>query len=223
MEENKYLVFDSETGNTMRNEQGQLDTHAGQVYDLGGEIIGEISGKVYDQFSLINEDVFYRMPYVMREAYFKDKIPQYVEDIKNKKRQVVNTWQMWNIFYQKCKEHNVKAIVAHNAWFDVKVLNATLRYQTKSKKKFFIPYGMEILDTMKMANETIAKTDEYISFCKENNYMTKHQVPRPQLTAEVLYRFLSGNNEFQEEHTGLADVEIEKEIFLECMKRKALI
>ena len=223
MEENKYLVFDSETGNTMRNEHGQLDVHAGQVYDLGGEVIGGISGRVYDKFSLVNEDVFYRMPYVMQEAYFKDKIPQYIEEIKKKERQVVNTYQMRNIFYKACKEYNVKAVVAHNIWFDIKVLNATLRYQTKSKRRFFIPYDMPILDTMKMASETIAKTDEYISFCKENNYMTKHSNPRPQLTAEVLYRFLSGDNNFCEAHTGLADVEIEKEIFLECVRRNALI
>jgi hypothetical protein len=49
--------------------------------------------------------------------------------------------------------------------------------------------------------------------------MTKHQTPRVQVKAEVLYRFISGNNEFIESHTGLEDVLIEKEIFAYCVKQ----
>lgn len=220
MNEKKYLVFDGETGNTPRNAQGQLDVESGQVYDLGGMVIGE-SGKKYDQFSLINEDVFYGMPHVMRDVYYKDKIPQYVQEIKEGKRELVNTWQMWKIFNQMCKDWKVEAVVAHNIWFDINTLNATIRYQTKSKKRFFLPYGIPILDTMKMANQVFGKTEEYIKFCKENNYMTTHATPRPRMTAEVLYRFLSGNNDFQESHTGYEDVEIESKILIECLRRSA--
>ena len=50
--------------------------------------------------------------------------------------------------------------------------------------------------------------------------MTKHTTPRPQVKAEVLYRYISGDNEFIEDHTGLADVLIEKEIFTYCTKQK---
>ena len=50
--------------------------------------------------------------------------------------------------------------------------------------------------------------------------MTGHATPRPQLKAEVLYRYISGNNEFIESHTGLEDVLIEKEIFAYCVKQK---
>jgi hypothetical protein len=39
------------------------------------------------------------------------------------------------------------------------------------------------------------------------------------MTAEILYRYLSGDNDFEEQHTGLADVMIEKEIFKACMDR----
>ena len=48
-------------------------------------------------------------------------------------------------------------------------------------------------------------------------YLTKNG--RKRYTAEILYRFISGNNEFTEEHTGLADVLIEKEILVECLRR----
>ena len=60
----KYLVFDGETCNTPRDERGQLDTSGAQVYDLGGWVIDE-NANVYDEFSLINDDVFFRLPEAM--------------------------------------------------------------------------------------------------------------------------------------------------------------
>ena len=38
-------------------------------------------------------------------------------------------------------------------------------------------------------------------------------------TAEILYRFLSGDENFIESHTGLEDCEIEKEILVYCLKK----
>lgn len=213
------FVFDCETCMTDRLPNGQLDVANGQVYDLGGQVINE-SGEILKRINLINEDVFYRMPRAMANAYYKEKIPLYVKEIKEGKRQVVNTWQMWRIFYQTCKDYNVQEVVAHNARFDIAVLNSTMRYQTKSKKRYFLPYGIAINDTMRMAQKVICKTDEYIKFCKENNYMTLHSTPRPRATAEVLWRFLSNNNDFEEQHTGLEDVEIETQILLECLRRE---
>ena len=103
--------------------------------------------------------------------------------------------------------------------FYVKTLNATMRYQTKSRCRWFIPWGMEVIDTLKLARNTFGKDPKYVTWCKENGYMTNHSVPRPRLTAEVLYRYITGDNSFIESHTGLEDVTIEKEIFLKCMER----
>ena len=212
----KYLVFDGETCNTPKI-NGQLDTSSGQVYDLGGMVIDQNANE-YERFSLVNEDVFFGLKEAMREAYYADKIPQYMRDIWQKKRQTVNTWEMWKLFNDLIKKHDIKAVVAHNIWFDIHTLNATMRYQTKSKKRFFLPYNMPLMDTMRMAEKTICKRPEYIKFCEENNYMTSHPIPQPRKTAEILWRFLSGDNTFEESHTGLEDVEIEAKIFAECMK-----
>lgn len=213
------MVIDGETCETFRDEKGQLDTSNGQVYDLGGQVINVETSTIIDSFNLVNEDVFFRMPEAMQNAYFAEKIPNYLTEMRNATRKIVDTWEMWRIVTNMCKKYDVAAIIAHNAWFDVKTLNATIRYQTKSKKRYFLPYGIPILDTMKMANEMICKTDDYITFCKEHNYMTNHPIPRPRKTAEVLWRYLTGNNDFEEQHTGLEDVKIETEIFLECVRR----
>ena len=213
----KYLFMDSETAETNMID-GQLDVTNGQVYDLGLMVIDE-NGKVYDQISLVNEDVFFGMPQSMQEAYFADKIPQYLEDMRKGKRKIVNSWQMYKIFTEMCQKYEVVAVVAHNAFFDVKVLNATMRYQTKSRVRWFLPWGTEIIDTLKLARNTFGKDPQYVQWCKDNGYMTKHETPRPRFTAEVLYRYITGDNSYEESHTGLEDVTIEKEIFLKCMER----
>lgn len=213
-----YIVMDTETANTARDENGQLDTSSAQVYDLGWEII-DAKGHVYERMSLVNKDVFIAMPDVMKEAYFAEKIPQYWREIWDGKRKVVDTWQMWRMFRDACQRWHVAAIIAHNAKFDVRVLNSTMRYQTKSKRRFFLPYGIPVWDTMRMANDTICKMDAYREFCVENGYMTNHKIPQVRKTAEVLWRFLTNNVEFVESHTGLEDVEIEAQIFAECVRR----
>jgi hypothetical protein len=208
----KYLFMDSETAET-NVVDGQLDVANGQVYDLGLMVIDE-NGKVYDQISMVNEDVFFRMPESMQNAYFADKIPQYLVDIRMGKRKIVNSWQMYKIFAEMCRKYEVSAVVAHNAFFDVKVLNSTMRYQTKSRVRWFLPWGVAVIDTLKLARNTFATDPKYVEWCKENGYMTNHTTPRPRLTAEILYRYITGDNEFVESHTGLEDVQIEADIFL---------
>ena len=218
----RYFVIDGETCETPRDENGQLDVRNGQVYDLGGQVIEE-DGRVLKEVSYINRDVFFGMPQSMEECYYAEKIPQYQEEINKKQRVVVNTWQLWKNIYQICKKYHVDYIVAHNARFDINTLNATMRYQTKSKKRYFFPYGTKVLDTMRLAGIYICKNEDYVNFCKINGYMTNHRTPRPQKNAQVLYRYLTKDNDFVESHTGLEDVKIEKEILLECLRRGAMI
>lgn len=213
----KFLFMDGETAETPMID-GQLDVANGQVYDLGLLVMDE-DGTVDERVSLINEDVFFRMPQSMQEAYFAEKMPQYLAEMRMGKRKIVNTWQMYRIFADLCKKYDVAAVVAHNAFFDVKTLNATMRYQTKSRCRWFLPWNMKVIDTLALARQTYGKDPEYINWCKTNGYMTNHAIPRPRLTAEILYRYITGMNEFEESHTGLEDVEIETEIFLKCMAK----
>lgn len=200
-----YIVFDTETCNNMDNPL---------MYDLGFAVVDKM-GNVYAHFSFIIYEVFFGMSELMKSAYYSNKLPQCYEDIENGNRKIVTLFTAKKIFNEVCKEYNVRAIIAHNARFDYKSTNGTQRYITKSKYRFFLPYGIELWDTMKMAKDTIAKQKNYIRFCEENNYLTKNGKVR--VTAEILYKYISGNNDFIESHTGLEDVMIEKEIFSKCM------
>lgn len=178
------------------------------VYDFGGEsLIGDktINNVIYE--------TFYKMPELMKQAYFADKIPSYDNDIWQSKRFVEDFFELRNNIHKMYKEGKIKRIFAHNASFDVRALNNTCRVLSNNKIRYFFPYGMEICDTLKMAHEVLGHDDEYISWCKENNYMTNHDTPRPRLTAEIIYRYITKDYDFNEEHTGLADVKIEKKIY----------
>jgi hypothetical protein len=118
---------------------------------------------------------------------------------------------------ETCKRHGINIMCAHNARFDYRSTNTTQRFQTSSKYRYFLPYGVELWDTLKMAREAFKNDEAYDTFCWENDYLTKRGCKI--YTAEILYRFISGNNEFEEAHTGLEDVMIEKEILVECLRR----
>ena len=150
----------------------------------------------------------------MKSAYYANKIENYLEDIANRERQIVQFKTAMYELRTLARLYNVRAIMAHNARFDYRSCNNTLRYLTKSDKRFFFPYGIEIWDTLKMARSIYGKSPSYRKWCEQNGYMTKNNQVR--LTAEILYRYITGNKNFIESHTGLEDVLIEKEIFKAC-------
>lgn len=202
-----FLTIDTETANGFDDPI---------VYDIGG-CIHDKEGNVMETFSFVIYETFFGMRELMETAYYAKKIPQYLEDISNGKRKVVRYSTAKKYIRQLCEKYSVKAIIAHNMRFDYRATTRTQRYLTKSKYRFFLPYGIELWDTLKMAKDTICKQKTYQRWAKTNGYVTKNG--SVQATAEVLYKYISGDNNFQEEHTGLADVLIEKEIFSKCMRQ----
>lgn len=201
-----YIVIDTETTNGFDDPL---------VYDCGWAVIDE-NGRVLKARSYVVADVFCNEE-LMKDAYFADKIPQYVADVADGKRKMAWFENVKKVLRKDCKKFNVTAIMAHNMRFDYRSCTRSQRYITKSADRWFYPYGVELWDTLRMARETFGHDENYRNFCSENGYLMQNKSPR--MTAEILYRYLSGNKEFEEEHTGLADVMIEKEIFKACMER----
>ena len=204
---NYYLVLDTETANTMDDPL---------CYDVGGCIIDK-KGNVYESFSYVIYEIFCLCGDLMKSAYYANKIPMYRKQIANGDRRIVRFETARKAIADLCRKYNVKAIIAHNAPFDYRSTSTTIRYITSSKQRYFLPYGVEIWDSLKMANDTICKQKSYCRFCAENGYVRNNGKPRA--TAEILYKYISGNHDFDEEHTGLADCLIEKEIFVHCLRQ----
>lgn len=200
-----YMVLDTETANSMDDPM---------MYDIGGAIVDK-RGHVYESFSFVIYDVFCADRRLFDTAYYAAKRPMYEAQIARGERHIVGIYTARRHVHALCEKWNVCAIIAHNARFDYKSTNTTLRYLTKSKARYFLPYGVPVWDTLKMAQDTICKQPTYKRWCERNGYLQKNGKPRA--TAEILYRYITLNNDFIESHTGLEDVLIEKEIFVRCV------
>ncbi len=219
------LMVDTETANTIVTPDGKMDMSNVLVYDCGWAVV-DTKGNLYETASFVNRDIFCYERELMRTAYYAKKIPQYVEDLRNGSRKMASTFEIRQAMLETIAKYGIKEVAAHNARFDYNALNVTQRYATSSKFRYWFPFNsVEIWDTMKMAQDVICKMTTYKKFCEKNGYLTKNGQCKK--TAEILYRFISGSDDFEESHTGLEDVLIESEIMWYCYRqhkpmRKAL-
>lgn len=202
----RIMMIDTETTNS-------LDDPV--VYDVGFQVF-DLEGNTYESCSMINTEVF-NDPNLMSTAYYAEKIPRYMGQVLTGKSVMIPWKSIKTVVKDSIIRNDCKIVCAHNARFDCKSLNLTQRYITTSKWRYFLPYGVEWWDTLRMAREVLKQDDNYRQFCLDNGYVTSRNVSK--YTAEVIYRYISGENEFIESHTGLEDVKIEKEIFLYCLKQ----
>lgn len=199
---NKVLVFDTE------------GIRSGLCYDLGVASV-DIEGNVYDTLNLVNGEIFEGRRDLMQTAHYKEKIPKYEEEIAKGIRKVVSFEEMKSKFAEFVEKHNVTRAYAHNIPYDYNSLNKTSFYLTGDN--FFFPNGLTFYDTNTLTKQVVRDTPSYRKFCEKHNFLTK--TGKPQTKAEIVYRYLTNNPNFVEEHTGLADVMIEKEILAYCYKK----
>ena len=209
------IVIDTETCPVDTEFEG-VSPYNMWVYDAAWAVVDK-RGSVYKTRSFVVDEIFNHETELMQSAYYAKKIPQYKEEIAQGLRIVASFYEIRQALLEDIAEFEVTEIYAHNMRFDYGTLNNTQRWLTKSKFRYFFPYGMEICDTLKMSRQVIGKMPTYRKFCEENGYLTKNGQLR--FTAEILFRFISKDNTFVESHTGLEDVMIEKEILAYCFRQ----
>lgn len=210
------MNLDSETCNIEQSETVKRGNNL--TYNIGWNVFTPCDGQVLEEKSYLVSEIFIDEFKRMSSCYYAEKIPQYILGLTNGEYELASFYDILVEIIKACRKYNVTAICAHNAAFDVDALNTTLRYLSGLDYIRALPEGIEIWDSMKMAKSIFGNRPSYYKFCEENGYMTNHKTPRPRMTAEVLYRFISGDNDFEEEHTALADVKIETKIILACYK-----
>ena len=201
------IMIDTETAN------GLDDPLA---YDIGWQVI-DSHGRKYAERSFVNRDIFIHERELMKSAYYANKIPMYSEQIRANERIMASTFDIRKALAEDVEKYGCVFICAHNAFFDYRSTNNTQRWVTKSKYRYFIPFGLEWWDTMKMAKSVMFKMPTYKKFCEANGYFTSNGQMR--CTAEILFQFITNDTDFKEEHTGLEDVDIERQILAYCHKQ----
>lgn len=202
----KYLVLDTETCNELS---------CPLVYDIGFAVCDK-DGHIYEQGSYIIKEVFFGMADVMKSAYYANKISSYFVAISTGQINVCGLWDIRRIIHKVCEDWGITEIRAYNAHFDVNALNNTMRYLTKSRCRYFLPYKMPIGCIWNMACNTLYNRPTFFKFCLENNLFSNRG--NLSTSAETGYRYLTQDTDFEEKHTGLEDVLIEVQIMARCYK-----
>lgn len=202
------LILDVETAN---------DTTDAIVYDIGFILLDLYTGAICEQGSFVIRDTFVYERELVKIAYYADKIPEYIADIQQGKRQMMDFMAARRHILNIMAKYNCHTVAAYNASFDRNALNTTLRYLTKSQYRYFFPYSTNFVCIWNMACSTICQRGEYRTFAETNRLFSNHG-KNYRATAETVYAFLTNNANFTEEHKGLDDVKIECEIFVKCFE-----
>lgn len=109
-------------------------------------------------------------------------------------------------------KYGVKRIWAYNCTFDKGALNRLFNEQQFE----IINNLVTFCDIIPAILHTRLLCTEYVEFCKANGFITEKG--NVQTKAEVVYRYLTGDINYIEAHTGLADVKDEFFILCEAMR-----
>ncbi len=204
-----FVVLDTETANSLDDPL---------VYDIGWAIVDKY-GNVFRTHSFINREIFFLEKELMQSAYYAEKLPKYYKEIALGERKVANWLTIKKILWEDMAEFNSNVVIAHNARFDYSATAKTQRWLTKSKYRYFFPKGTEVWDTLKMSRDILGNMPTFRKWQELKGYTYGKYNDRLRFTAEIIYQFISGQEDFKEEHTGLADVLIEKDILAYCYKQ----
>lgn len=146
-------------------------------------------------------------------AYYADKRNIYVERMRKHETIMDKFGYITREMARDFEAYDVKMAFAYNSSFDERVFNFNCDWF-----KCINPFdNIKIKDIRGFFHKFIVD-DDFKQFCEDNEYFTESG--NYSTTAETAFRYLVDNG-FCEEHTALADSEIEAEILRECFVRGA--
>lgn len=212
------IVFDTETAPLVRHKDCGAHPETSLVYDFGYVVVDH-KGNVIAERSFIVSDVFYGYSDAMNSAYYANKLPLYHAGIISGEWEVASLKAIRDQLIQDCNDFNVTTMWAYNATFDKIALNHTIKVLSNGFAKYFIPYGVKVRDIWRYAMTSgLTTSKKYVKWCYETGHITKSG--NPQTSAECVYRYITGNEDFNEDHTALSDSKIELAILKKVQKRK---
>mgnify|MGYP000570869001 CR=1 FL=1 len=199
----KILIIDTET----------IGLEKCYAYDIG-YIIASLNEEGF--YTAIEKKQFiidqvYNNKMLFETSYYANKRPKYVALLKGRKARLKKMGHALMILRNDIQKHEVDIWGAYNSPFDDKVMRFNSNVFNLVNPVEHLPR----FDIMNVANEFIHQTQEFQDFCKENKFVNESGLL--QTNAEITFRFISGQKEFIEEHTGLQDCEIELDILNYCM------
>lgn len=178
-------------------------------YDIGYAIIDDAGNRILRKHFVV-EQVWHNLP-LFESAYYKDKRPQYIQ-LMRRHEAIMDKWgYIMRTLNRDIRNNNVVDWYAYNSDFDDSVITFNCDWFKCNNPLETVP----VFDIWGYACRYITPFDEYKQFCEENEYFT--DTGNYKQSAEVVYRFLTQDKEFNEAHMGAFDVDIETDILLFCI------
>lgn len=198
------VVFDTETTNLEKP----------FCYNIGYVIANMESGETLLRRDFVVEQVWHN-DMLFTTAYYANKREIYVKRMQGRKCIMDKFGYITQQMYRDFKYHNVELAFAFNSPFDTKVFAYNCEWF-----KCINPFDdIEIKDIRAFVHCFVAFDKDFQDFCEKHELFTESG--NYSTTAETLFKYVSGNTDFTEEHTALADSEIELEILKFCLEQGA--
>ena len=200
----RIIVFDTETTSLEKP----------FCYNVGYCIYDTETDTTIIQKDFVIEQIWHNLP-LFSSAYYADKRPIYVNRMRAKKVQLKKFGHVMQEMARDIKNYDVVGAYAYNSPFDDKVFNFNCDWFKCINPLDTLP----IFDIRGYVHKFIAFNSDYQQFCENNELFTDSG--NYSTTAESLFKYITNNTDFEEEHTALSDSTIELQILINCVVKGA--
>lgn len=165
--------------------------------------------KILEEKEFMVKQVWYNTM-LFSTAYYADKKELYHERIRQHFIEVKRFDEIVDILLETLEHFNIEFAYAYNSPFDVRVFNFMSEWFHTPNPLAEVP----VFDIRAYFTHAIKDSLVFKRYCERNEFFTESG--NYSTTAEIAYKYLLEDDEFTEEHTALADSEIELEILSMC-------
>ena len=184
-------------------------------YNIGYNIYNTKKQEAIIQKDFVVEQIWHNLP-LFHSAYYAEKRPTYITKMRLRQAKMEKIGYITQKMIRDFKNFDVKNAYAYNSDFDKKVFDFNCDWF-----KIINPFeNIPIFDIRGYAHQFIVNNPAFEIFCEDNQLFT--DALNYSTTAETIYQFLTNDINFVEEHTALADVEIETIILQYCINNGAI-
>jgi hypothetical protein len=201
-----FLVLDTETASLH-----------GDVFDVGYTIADKL-GNVYHRETALVREVFQNRNKMRKAFYYNKVFSDYIPMLERGDIRLRSWQDIVQTLRDDCARFNVQCLAAYNVAFDLRVMKAT---QAEHGDGGPILGRTTVLDLWLWACQLKLTTKTYRAWCNATGAVSEAGNYRS--NAESVYRYISGDDGFIEDHTALSDAEIETDIMAACFRRKQAI
>ena len=182
-------------------------------YNIGYVIIDSDGWAELCRRSFVVEQVWHNLP-LFSTAYYAEKRPLYVAAMRSRMTTLDKFGYICRQMSRDFMQYNVDTAFAYNSSFDERVFDFNCDWF-----KCINPFdNVNIKDIRGFAHYFLVD-DVFKTFCEENNLFT--DTGNYSTTAETMYKYISENLDFIEDHTALEDSIIEAAILGACVDNGA--